>query len=122
MSTLVFDIETNGLNPTHIHCFVWNDGTGIQHTDDPEKVKDIISTATELVGHNIISYDLPVLERLWGIKPDCKIIDTLALSWYLFPDRQRHGLEWWGEELGVKKSLTGKMKITKHMYLEPQKM
>ena len=103
MSTLVFDIETNGLNPTHIHCFVWNDGTGIQHTDDPEKVKDIISTATELVGHNIISYDLPVLERLWGIKPDCKIIDTLALSWYLFPDRQRHGLEWWGEELGVKK-------------------
>jgi len=27
--------------------------------------------------------------------------DTLGLSWVLFPERVRHGLDPWGEDLGV---------------------
>ncbi len=30
-------------------------------------------------------------------------IDTLALSWYLFPERQKHGLADWGVDLGIPK-------------------
>jgi DNA polymerase III alpha subunit (gram-positive type) len=32
-----------------------------------------------------------------------KWIDTLSLSWYLYPERNRHGLADWGQDLGVAK-------------------
>ena len=46
-----------------------------------------------LVGHNIIRFDIPVVERLLGIKVKAQLVDTLALSWYLFPNRKIHKLE-----------------------------
>lgn len=56
-----------------------------------------------LIGHNITRFDIPVVEKLLGIKVEAKIVDTLALSWYLEPKRTRHGLEQYGEEFGVPK-------------------
>ena len=56
-----------------------------------------------LYGHNIIRYDVPVLEKLLDIKIKARLVDTLALSWYLHNKRPSHGLAAWGEELGVKK-------------------
>ncbi|QIW91572.1 DNA polymerase [Acinetobacter phage vB_AbaM_D22] len=53
--------------------------------------------------HNAYTYDIHALE-LFGIDTSkMKVIDTLPLSWYLHHDRDRHGLEWWGEEFGVPK-------------------
>lgn len=56
-----------------------------------------------LVCHNLIRFDIPVFERILGIKIKCRFVDSLTLSWYLYPDRQRHGLESWGEEFGIPK-------------------
>jgi len=56
-----------------------------------------------LIGHNIQRYDVPAVEKLLGVEVKCKLVDTLALSWYLFPDRPQHGLESWGEYFGVPK-------------------
>jgi DNA polymerase III epsilon subunit-like protein len=56
-----------------------------------------------LVGHNIQRFDVPVVERLLNIKVNALLVDTLALSWYLYPERIRHGLEEWGEEFGIPK-------------------
>ncbi len=56
-----------------------------------------------LIGHNIANWDIPQLERVLNIKITAKLIDTLYLSWYLYPLRQLHGLEWWGQEFGVEK-------------------
>jgi len=61
---------------------------------DPDKI---------LIGHNIQRYDVPAVEKLLGVEVKCKLVDTLALSWYLFPDRPQHGLESWGEYFGVPK-------------------
>lgn len=66
-------------------------------------MKTFLSKADVLIGHNIIRFDTPVLERILGIKIKAKLIDTLALSWYLFPDKPKHGLEVWGNEFGVEK-------------------
>lgn len=55
------------------------------------------------VGHNIVRFDIVHLEKILGIKIKAKVIDTLGLSWCLFPTRKRHGLEDWGEEFGVPK-------------------
>ena len=59
--------------------------------------------AEYLIGHNITLWDIPNLERVLGIKVKAKLIDTLALSWYLYPERNRHGLEFWGQDYGVEK-------------------
>ena len=53
-----------------------------------------------LVAHNGIRYDIPALERLLGIKVKCKVVCSLAISWYLEPNRLKHGLAEWGEEFG----------------------
>lgn len=57
-----------------------------------------------LVCHNLIRFDIPVFERLLGINIRCRFfVDSLTLSWYLSPDRQRHGLESYGDDFGIKK-------------------
>mgnify|MGYP006088881515 CR=1 FL=1 len=95
----VFDIETDGLNPTKIHCMVI-DGVAIT---DYQEMRDCLNKVSTLVGHNIIRYDIPVLERLLNITIKATLVDTLALSWYLYPTRTRHGLAVWGEDFGISK-------------------
>ena len=99
-NAVVFDLEANGLNPDKIWCLSMS---GFESTDEYDKMKEQLASCDFLVGHNIVLYDIPVLERLLGIKIKAKLVDTLALSWYLYPNRIRHGLEWWGEEFGVPK-------------------
>ena len=96
---VVIDIEADGIHATKIHCMVAN---------GKEVDKDFFVNLSEddvLIGHNIIRYDIPVLERLLGIKIKAQLIDTLALSWYLFPTVNRHGLAQWGERLKIEKPI-----------------
>lgn len=45
-----------------------------------------ILEADTLIGHNILCYDIPVLEKIFGIKIKCKIFDTLLLSRMVWPE------------------------------------
>ena len=103
----VFDVESNGLNPTLIHCLsaaVYSQGEWrLKSTTDYDKMRAFFTGTDVLVGHNIYRWDIPVVERLLGIKVTAKIVDTLALSWYLYPNRIGHGLAGWGEDFGVPK-------------------
>tara|TARA_R110000782_G_scaffold35642_2_gene85122 strand:+ start:2426 stop:4492 length:2067 start_codon:yes stop_codon:yes gene_type:complete len=107
MKTCVFDIEADSLNPTKIHCLVAsiysNDEWRQKTTTDYDSMRSFLEGTNTIIGHNIARWDVPVLERLLGVKIGCKIIDTLALSWYLYPDRLKHGLADWGEYFGVPK-------------------
>lgn len=96
-------MEADGLNPTKIHCLVYEkDGKYVALTSSDD-MRDFLNNEQVLIGHNIIRFDIPVLERLLGIRISAKLIDTLALSWYLEPELPRHGLEEWGEYFGVPK-------------------
>ena len=64
--------------------------------------KFFLSTKT-IIAHNCMRADIPWIERILGIKITARIIDTLALSWALFPDMNNHGLYDWGQELGIPK-------------------
>lgn len=102
----VFDIETDGLldEMTKIHVVSWMDNQGnVQHTHDYDAMRIFFENAPVLIGHNIIRFDIPAVEKLLGIKVKAELIDTLALSWYLNHDRMRHGLEGYGEDYGVPK-------------------
>lgn len=103
MQVSVFDIEANGLTPDKIWCLAVKDEKGLKATDKYSHMRSFFQKAKVLVGHNIIRFDIPVVERILGIKTSATLVDTLALSWYLYPDRIKHGLEEWGEEFGIPK-------------------
>ena len=102
----VFDIETDGLldELTKIHVLAYSyDGKEVFHVGDYDAMREFFETQEVLVGHNIIRFDIPAVEKVLGIKVKAKLVDTLALSWYLHFDRPRHGLEGYGEDYGVPK-------------------
>lgn len=107
MDFSVFDIETDGLNSTKIHCLSVNKFTKGVSTlftlTDYDSMKAFLLSEKIIVGHNIIRFDIPELERILNIKIEARLIDTLGLSWYLYPKRNLHGLESWGEDYGVPK-------------------
>lgn len=103
MRITVFDIEGNSLTPDKIWVLAYYDDGKLNHVTDYEDMKRVLASSDVLVGHNITRFDIPVLEKLLGITINAKLVDTLALSWYLYPNRIKHGLEEWGEELGIKK-------------------
>tara|TARA_R100000742_G_C4274272_1_gene94183 strand:+ start:134 stop:1888 length:1755 start_codon:yes stop_codon:yes gene_type:complete len=110
MTTLVFDIETNGLKPSKIWCMaVVNADTEELKSFGPDKLDEAVEylkSADKLVGHNIIGYDIPVIKKLMNtdLKEHAKVIDTLVLSRLFNPTREGgHSLESWGYRVGLNK-------------------
>lgn len=105
MTSWVFDIEANGLDPDRIYCLCARhvDGGEVFATTDYDQMRKMLLGAEVLIGHNIARWDIPVLEHLLDIKIKATIIDTLALSWVLRPERLVHGLESYGEDFGIPK-------------------
>ena len=109
MKTLVFDIETDHLNASVLWCIVAVDDDDKVHSfygDNLEEGLQFLNTADRLVGHNILGFDIPILNKLYGWKPkeSIEIIDTLVLSRLFNPTREKgHSLERWGIKLGQHK-------------------
>ncbi len=100
----VFDIETDGFNPTKIHVLSYvNEEGQIQSTFDYEEMRTFFLNADTIIGHNIVRYDAPVVEKILGIKIHARMIDTLPIAWYINHHLQKHGLAQYGEMYGVPK-------------------
>jgi len=111
MKYTIFDIEANGLldKGTLIHCLSYAiyenktllaKGSFTDYTD----ISNFILQQETIVGHKIIEYDVPMLEKILDIKIDATLIDTLAISFYLYPIKGFvHGLAAWGERMGFPK-------------------
>ena len=111
MKLIVMDSEGDGLayDCTKLHnlCST-QDGKEFFYTTDYEEMKKELLSADLIVCHNAIRHDLVVFRRILGIGiPYTKFVDTLALSWHLYPDREKHGLESWGKTVGVSKVYVG---------------
>lgn len=107
MKRLAIDVETDGLDATLIWCAVtkdidtnevnvWKEATGL---------RQYINEQDLLIGHNIIGFDLPVLNRLWNLNTASNPLrDTLIMSRLLNPVLEKgHSLDSWGVRLGLKK-------------------
>ncbi len=81
---IVFDIEADGLleDATKIHCLSCRNPNGgsLISTSDYNAMRNILLNAKGLIGHNIIRYDVPLLERMLGIKIKAQLFDTLPMS------------------------------------------
>ena len=108
MKSLVFDIETDGLQSTKVYCMsILNVDTEEQFNFPPSKIEEgieLLESADKLIGHNIIGFDIPEIKRLYGVDlMSKKIIDTLVLSRLFNPIRSSHGLKAWGDYLNFPK-------------------
>lgn len=132
MRRLIFDLESNGLldEMDRIHCLVIQDldtdeyftfanGLGYEPVETGVKMLD---EAAEIVGHNIINFDLPAIQKIhpW-FNPKGRVLDTLVLSRLFWPEiggsdeqlvkrgkmkpklRGRYSLEAFGVRLGEDK-------------------
>jgi DNA polymerase I len=106
---LVFDIETDDIQATLVHCIVAQDAdSGEIFKFPPHKLAEgyqFLTTADRLIGHNVIGFDIPLVEKFGGVDlSKIEVIDTLVLSRLFNPTRDGgHSLESWGFRLGLAK-------------------
>jgi len=107
MKRIAIDIETDGLDATEIWCAVTKDidSGEVKVWKAANGLRQYISSEDLLIGHNIISFDLPVLKKLWSLNTDSNPLkDTLIMSRLLNPVLEKgHSLDAWGVRLGLKK-------------------
>lgn len=103
-----FDIETDGLDATKIHCIcAMTDDDNSMNNFIGEKCYEqfhewlVLEDIRILVAHNGIGFDIPTLRRLSGYPWDFTIRDTLVLSRLVNPSLDGgHSLRNWGERIG----------------------
>ncbi len=121
MSKYCFDIETDNLleDCTKIHCIVLKDiDTNEVLTLSNDTAIDKLSNAELIIGHNIIKFDIPVLEKIYNFKTKAKVFDTLVATRLIWSDLMesdmkrvhskdfprklvnKHSLKAWGVRLG----------------------
>lgn len=138
MKILIFDIEANGLLDTisTIHSLVLKDPetgtvrschdhheTTISRPWTIERGLRLLMKADLIIGHNIIKYDIPAIQKLypWFQIDETKVLDTIVASRLIWPqiidtDMTRirsgktsltpklagsHSLEAWGHRVGL---------------------
>ncbi len=102
MKRLILDIETNSSH-SQVWIVVTQDvDTGeIECHTEASTLAPLVKEYDQIIGHNIIGFDAPVLRKLWhiGIKKS-QAVDTLILSRLLNPQLEGgHSLKAWGTRL-----------------------
>ena len=130
---LIFDLETDGLldEVTKIHCMVIKEtdiDTVYSYTNKDieiglKKLQAGMAVGDVIVGHNVIKYDIPVIQKLypWFTFDKTKVLDTLVLARLVYANIKEHdvslmrdgklpkknfgshSLESWGYRLGEHK-------------------
>jgi len=105
---LIFDIETDDLNATKIWCIVAQDiDTNKIYKFPPDKLEEgykFLQSAEQLIGHNVLGFDIPMVEKFGNIKLTDNVVDTLVLSRLFNPTREGgHSLDNWGYRLSYRK-------------------
>jgi DNA polymerase I-like protein with 3'-5' exonuclease and polymerase domains len=108
MKEIIFDIEANGLKPDKIWCIVAKPLGEPVVSFGPSKIKEgiaYLNEADSLIGHNILGYDMPVINKLYDVDLSTKTIkDTLVMSRLFNPVRENgHSLKTWGYIIGLPK-------------------
>jgi hypothetical protein len=121
---LILDIETNGFLDVldKIHCMVFKDiETQKVYSYNPDQINEglnLLKKATLIIGHSVMGFDLPAIEKVTGYKYEGEILDTLLCSRLIWTNMVevdytkkdlppkligKHSIESWGYRLGLRK-------------------
>ena len=122
MGLVIFDIETDAIeisqvSKIHTTSFAY-EGSRAATTCQESVLRERLYGSSAITGHNIIRYDIPVLQKM-GVMDDLyldgyeakssdgkhlfHVVDTLLFSRLISPESKEHGLEAWGERVGIVK-------------------
>jgi DNA polymerase I len=108
---VIFDIETDSLEPTRIWVIVCRDiDTGEWYVWTESRLREFTEFAKQVtlwVGHNVIAFDIPAIHGLWcrGCISQQSVVDTLVIARTLnYNQPGGNSLEAWGHRLGIHKS------------------
>lgn len=113
--SLIFDIETNGLlhELDRLHCIQLGSVAGTDVTVYCDALPGYrplseglarISSASKLIGHNVLSFDFRAIEKLYpGTLKLSQMVDTLVMCQMFDPEEKMQRLSDWGQRLGVMK-------------------
>lgn len=109
----VADLEADALldeaTLIHILCCELQDGKTFDiQGEDHQRIQKFfqyhIDNGIPIVIHNGITYDIPLIEKLLGVDlSEVMLIDSLYVSWYLYFNRMKHGLDSFFEDFGIAK-------------------
>lgn len=105
MKRICLDIETDGFDPSHIWCVGTEDidtgETRLFLESDRLKFREFMRDVKEVLGFNVLQFDLPILDNLWGVRvPVDQVTDILILCQLEQPGREGgNSLEAWGGRL-----------------------
>ena len=105
MKRICLDIETDGFDPSHIWCVGTEDidtgETRLFLESDRLKFREFMRDVEEVLGFNVLQFDLPILDNLWGVRvPVDQVTDVLLLCQLEQPGREGgNSLEAWGGRL-----------------------
>jgi DNA polymerase III alpha subunit (gram-positive type) len=117
--TKVYVIDSEGIGLAHhatkLHNLCWTtDGENFGYTTDYQEMRKFLTSGGIYVCHNALGHDMPAFNKVLGLElTRDSFWDTLWMSYNLYPERKRHGLESWGEDLGV-----SKVKVEEHQWAE----
>ena len=102
---IIFDVEADNLleDATKIHCLSYISTDKVKTLYNYDDMRQLLLTEKGLIGHNIIRYDVPLLNKILGIKIKARLFDTLPMSWVINPTRSKHGLDSFFLDYGIKK-------------------
>ena len=121
---LILDIETNGFLDTldKIHCMVFRDvDTQKVYSYNPDQINEgleLLKKADMIIGHSVMEFDLPAIEKVTGYKYTGEVLDTLLCSRLIWSNMTevdysrknlppkligKHSIESWGFRLGLRK-------------------
>ena len=109
MREVILDIEANGLKPTKVWVVVVKDvntkEVSILRNPTHETLREFLGGVTHIIGHNVIAYDVRVLNQLLGFdSSSVRLTDTLVLSRLFNPSLEGgHSLREWGIRLKLHK-------------------
>jgi len=93
---LAFDIETNGIDSTYIHCVVTQNldtGEVMEYNDQASKNYSVVNAVCDLenadniISHNGIMFDIPQIKKHYSFfEGKAKHWDTLILSRFYHPN------------------------------------
>ena len=107
------DLECSGLlegvkkqAEPKLHNFAFidinSDESYVFNGSDKAGIQDFLNSGHKLYIHNVDMKICTAISAWFGFDiTKSTIVDTLPISWYLYPDRQEHGLGSYGVEFGV---------------------
>lgn len=109
MTRLVFDIEADGFldSVSKIHVITIQDvdtgEVGVYSSQKGNIAEGLrrLEEADNIIGHNIIGYDIPVIKKLYpDFAPKGRVLDTIVMSGVIYADLKERDWKMWRKQAG----------------------